>query len=123
MFAIKRVYEAALPEDGYRVLVDRIWPRGVSKERAAIDRWMKEVTPSTELRTWFGHDPAKFAEFRERYLAELAANPGPLEELHSLGLTKDRVTLVHAAKDPTHNHVQVLVEALRNLSEVAPGSA
>ncbi len=77
MFAIKRIYDPALPEGGYRVLVDRIWPRGMSKEDAAVDRWMKGIAPSAGLREWFGHDPAKFAEFRGRHLVELARSRAP----------------------------------------------
>ncbi len=84
--AIKRAYEAPTPNDGTRVLVDRLWPRGISKERAHIDLWLKDVAPSTELRKWYGHDQAKFAAFRERYIHELDAEPGrsALEQLRQL---------------------------------------
>ena len=103
-----------------RVAVDLLRP-APSGEHAAVDRWMKDVAPSVGLRTWFGHDPAKFAEFRARYLVELATSPGPLQELRALGFTHRRVTLVYAARDETHNHAHVLLEALSDRSETAPG--
>jgi uncharacterized protein YeaO (DUF488 family) len=107
---IKRVYEPPADDDGYRVLVDRIWPRGVSKSRARVDEWVKEVAPSTQLRTWFGHDPAKYDEFRARYFAELHGN----QELKRLReLAADRVvTLVYSAHDEQHNQAVVLRDAL-----------
>jgi uncharacterized protein YeaO (DUF488 family) len=107
---IKRAYEPYSPEDGYRVLVDRIWPRGVSKEEAHLDEWDKEVAPSTELRKWFGHDPAKFDEFRTRYLAELQGNPA-LERIRERA-EHDVVTLVYSAHDEEHNQAVVLAQAL-----------
>lgn len=103
-----------------RVAVDLLRP-APSGEHAAVDRWVKDVAPSVGLRTWFGHDPAKFAEFRARYLVELATSPGPLQELRALGFTHRRVTLVYAARDETHNHAHVLLEALSDRSETAPG--
>lgn len=111
---IKRVYEGAAPEDGYRVLVDRIWPRGVSKEAAALDRWEKEVAPSSSLRKWFGHRPERFEEFRRQYLEELAGldgASGPLREL-SERAKHGTVTLVYGAKDRLHNQAAVLAELL-----------
>lgn len=104
---IKRVYEAPEPQDGYRILVDRIWPRGLSKERAAVDEWLKEVGPSTELRRWFGHDPERFQAFATRYRAELQGSPA-LAELRRLCAEHDRVTLVYGAKDTEHNQAVVL---------------
>lgn len=109
---IKRVYDAADPADGYRVLVDRLWPRGVSKEHAAVDEWVKELGPSTELRTWFGHDPEKYPEFRQRYRAELAA-AGDLWQPIVQRARKGRVTLVYSAHDTEHNQAVVLSEFLR----------
>lgn len=111
-FTIKRVYEAASPDDGYRVLVDRVWPRGVSKEKAQVDAWEKDLAPSTELREWFGHEPAKFAGFREKYLAELSGNP-LLDGLRERG-SKGTVTLVYSAHDEEHNQAVVLRSALEN---------
>jgi uncharacterized protein YeaO (DUF488 family) len=108
--SIKRVYEPASEDDGYRVLVDRIWPRGVSKQQARLDEWEKDVAPSTELRAWFGHDPAKFQEFRTRYLAELRDNPG-LERLRERA-EHGVVTLVYSAHDEMHNQAVVLRDAV-----------
>jgi uncharacterized protein YeaO (DUF488 family) len=105
-FVIKRVYEAADGGDGTRVLVDRLWPRGITKERAALDHWLKDVAPSPKLRVWFGHDPAKFADFSLRYEAELKSNK-ELPDLRKMG-QGHRVTLVYAAHDPLVNHAAVL---------------
>ncbi len=107
---LKRAYESPAPADGERILVDRLWPRGVSKARAAIDLWLKEVAPSTELRQWFGHDPGKWAEFKRRYLAELKGNPA-LAQLKQLAREKD-ITLVYGAKDQQHNEAVVLQQLL-----------
>jgi uncharacterized protein YeaO (DUF488 family) len=109
-FQIKRVYEPASPEDGLRVLVDRIWPRGVKKEQAELAAWMKDVAPSSALRTWFGHSPERFAEFARRYRDELADNPA-LAELRKLGQRK-RVTLVYSARDEKMNQAVVLKTVL-----------
>jgi uncharacterized protein YeaO (DUF488 family) len=103
---LKRAYESSAPSDGKRILVDRLWPRGVSKDRAALDLWLKDVAPSTELRKWFAHDPAKWPEFVTRYQAELAHNEA-LSELKALASEGD-ITLVYAAKDEEHNEAQVL---------------
>jgi uncharacterized protein YeaO (DUF488 family) len=113
MVALKRVYDEPAPDDGARVLVERLWPRGLSKERAQIDLWLKEIAPSHELRIWFGHDPEKFVEFRRRYEAELAKPPGQdaltkLRELAELGA----VTLVFAARDVEHSNAAVLRDLL-----------
>jgi uncharacterized protein YeaO (DUF488 family) len=111
--AIKRAYEEAAPTDGTRVLVDRLWPRGVSKARADLDLWLKDVAPSTELRKWYGHDPAKFAEFRERYIHELEAEPGrsALEQLRDLARA-GHVTLIFGARDTAHSEAAVLQDLL-----------
>ena len=114
MFTIKRAYEPPAPEDGERILIDRLWPRGVSKERAAIDEWMKELAPSTELRRWFGHDPAKWDEFRKRYRAELSAQREALEALAKQGARR-RITLVYGARDEEHNDAVVLREVLEEM--------
>ncbi|HEX7342369.1 MAG TPA: DUF488 domain-containing protein [Rhodanobacteraceae bacterium] len=105
--AIKRAYEAPTPGDGQRVLVDRLWPRGISKDKAALDEWAREVAPSTELRQWFGHDPAKWKEFQKRFTAELDAN-----EVHWKPLLerarKGHLTLVFSAHDEAHCNAVVL---------------
>lgn len=123
---LKRAYEAALPEDGYRVLVDRLWPRGVSKERAAIDLWAKQLAPSPELRrSWHadpdGRSPERFAAFAEAYRAELSQSPASeaLDELTELARTHERLTLVYGAKDQRVNHAVVLHEALRARLSIA----
>lgn len=117
MIKVKRVYEAAAPTDGYRVLVDRIWPRGVKKEVAAIDSWLKEVAPSTELRKWFGHDPERYDAFCQRYLAELKKKPtdDAFRALQQIVKDHKTVTLVYGAKDETHNQAVVLAEELKKL--------
>lgn len=114
--AQKRVYEEPDPADGVRVLVDRLWPRGLSKEHARVDIWLKDVAPSQELRAWFGHDPAKFAEFRHRYEAELAVEPAKsaFAELREKARTQ-HVTLVFAARDTEHCNAVVLRELLARL--------
>jgi uncharacterized protein YeaO (DUF488 family) len=111
--AIKRAYEAPASNDGTRVLVDRLWPRGLSKARAHVDLWLKDVAPSTELRQWYGHDPAKFAAFRERYLHELKVEPrrAALDQLRALA-RKGPVTLVFGARDVEHSEAAVLQDLL-----------
>jgi len=106
MLKIKRAYEPAAASDGTRVLVDRVWPRGVSKDEAKIDWWAKELAPSTELRKWFGHVPERYAEFEKRYKRELEGNDA-LERLEDLA-RKGTVTLVYGAKDEEHNQARVL---------------
>ena len=108
----KRAYEPAKAEDGYRVLVDRLWPRGVSKARARLDEWSRELAPSPELRRWFGHDPLRFAEFRQRYLDELMGQEEKVRELR-LRARAGTVTLVYGARDTEHNGAVVLAEQLR----------
>jgi|SRR5579859_3651072 len=111
--AIKRVHDEPEASDGMRVLADRLWPRGLSKERAHVDLWLKEIAPSNELRTWYGHDPAKFDEFRQRYEAELASDPAhdALTRLREL-VRHQPVTLVFAARDAEHSNAAVLRELL-----------
>lgn len=108
---IKRVYAPAAADDGTRVLVDRLWPRGVSKVRAALDLWSKDVAPSTELRKWFGHDPARWQEFRTKYRDELKHNAAAVGTLHALAQTGP-VTLLFGARDEVHNEAVVLREFL-----------
>ncbi len=108
---LKRAYEPATPADGPRVLVDRVWPRGVSRERLMIDAWLRDLGPSTALRKWFGHDPRKWAEFRTRYRAELARKQALLAELAGYARS-GRLTLVYSARDTEHNQAVVLKEML-----------
>ena len=110
-FQIKRAYEKAARNDGCRVLVDRIWPRGVNKAEAKIDQWCKAVAPSTALRKWFAHDPARWLEFKRRYFGELAAQRDPLTELRKLASARV-VTLVFGARDMAHNQAAALKEYL-----------
>ena len=109
---LKRAYEPAEEADGYRVLIDRLWPRGVSREKARLDEWAKELAPSAELRKWFGHDPERFEEFRRRYREELAQHADALEELAGRA-RNGRLTLVFGARDTEHNDAVVLADALR----------
>ena len=113
---IKRVYEQAADEDGVRILVDRLWPRGVSKERAALSGWLKDVAPSPDLRRWWHHDPDRFEDFARRYRTELDENPA-LEDLLSIVREHDRTTLVYAAKDPAVNHALILRDYIRQALE------
>ena len=108
---LKRAYEPPAGDDGTRVLVDRLWPRGVSKASAVIDEWAKELAPSTDLRKWFGHDPARWQEFRRLYTAELDAHRDDVERLRELA-RQGTLTLVYAARDEAHNDAVVLREIL-----------
>ena len=108
---VKRIYEPIGNKDGYRILVDRLWPRGIKKENAEIDTWLKEVAPSTELRKWFHGGEGNFAEFRKKYLAELKENPA-LTDLKSLLKAHKKVTLLYASKDEGHNHAHILADLL-----------
>jgi uncharacterized protein YeaO (DUF488 family) len=112
----RRVYEPAAPSDGRRVLVDRLWPRGLSKDRARLDEWLKAVAPSDELRRWYGHQPARFAEFRRRYEAELT-EPEQAEALNHLRAEarSGPVTLLTATKDLEHSQAEVLAQLLRSV--------
>ncbi len=111
MLKVKRVYDPPSPEDGARILVDRVWPRGMTKEKARVDAWRKDLAPSDALRTWFGHDPDKWDEFRRRYRDELRAS-GRWEDLKALAerAKHEDVTLVFGARDPAHNQAVALRE-------------
>lgn len=111
--AVKRIYEEREESDGFRVLVDRLWPRGVSKERAGLDLWFKMIAPSPELLKWFGHEPAKWEEFSRRYSDELEQNRQAFAELVDAIKDKPRVTLLFAARDQQHNNAVLLENALR----------
>jgi uncharacterized protein YeaO (DUF488 family) len=108
---LKRAYDSAEPKDGTRILVDRLWPRGLPRSKAKVDHWLRDVAPSTELRRWFGHDPARWAGFRKRYEAELAHNPS-LDELRALIHRDKHVTLLFGARDAEHNNAVVLRDLL-----------
>lgn len=108
---IKRIYEVPLHEDGYRMLVDRLWPRGLKKETAAIDEWNKDIAPSPELRMWFGHKPENFERFIQRYKTELKGKAGELERIASIAKNRD-LTLLYAAKNEEINHAIVLLDVL-----------
>jgi len=108
---LKRAYEPPTADDGTRILIDRLWPRGVTKERAAIDQWMKDISPSTELRKWFGHDPARWDEFRRRYAKEVHQHAELLDQLRSLA-REGPITLVYSARDEKHNDAIELRELI-----------
>jgi uncharacterized protein YeaO (DUF488 family) len=112
MLYLKRVYERPEPSDGKRILVDRLWPRGLAKRKAAVDEWMKDIAPSPELRRWFRHDPAKWTEFGRRYRRELNGHRLLLHKLATLAARR-RVTLVYAARDESHNDARVLAAVVR----------
>ena len=109
---LKRVYDPAASSDGYRVLIDRLWPRGVSRERAQLDEWERELSPSTELRQWFGHEPSRFEEFRRRYTEELCPQRPRIAELRRWA-REGTLTLVYSAHDVEHNDAVVLADVLR----------
>lgn len=111
---IKRVYEAPGPEDGQRILIDRLWPRGLSKAKAKVDLWLKDIAPSTELRRWYGHDPEKWTEFRRRYFSELDANPNTVGELLDRAAA-GKVTLLFGSKEERRNNAHALEEYLQEL--------
>ncbi len=113
MVRIKRVYESAVKNDGYRVLVDRLWPRGMKKESAKIDLWMKDIAPSNQLRKWFHHDAMKWPDFQKKYQAELKTKKEWLAELKKLEKERGTVTLLFGARDAEHNQAAVITEALR----------
>jgi uncharacterized protein YeaO (DUF488 family) len=108
---VKRIYEEPAASDGYRLLVDRIWPRGVSRERAALDGWVKEIAPSTELRRWFGHEAARWPEFKRRYARELEDRSALVAEVLALARER-RVTLLYSARDTDRNQAVALAEYL-----------
>ena len=109
MITIKRVYDAPAVSDGFRILVDRLWPRGLSKNKAGVNMWLKDVAPSQSLRKWFSHDPKKWGAFRAKYQKELIKKKGFLEEIRHLEKKKKKVTLLYGAKDPKHNNAVVLL--------------
>jgi uncharacterized protein YeaO (DUF488 family) len=110
---VKRAYHPPAKSDGVRVLVDRLWPRGVSKTAARIDLWLKEIAPSDALRKWFGHEPSRWNEFRKRYFSELETHPAAVAQLKDIA-RKEKVTLVYAAKDDRHNNAIALKEYLES---------
>lgn len=113
MIKIKRVYEPFSDQDGFRVLVDRLWPRGLSKESAKIDMWLKEIAPSDILRKWFSHDPKKWQEFKNRYKKELGENKDAIAKLKTIEKEKKKITLLYAAKDTEHNNAVFLQEYMK----------
>ncbi|MDD4398336.1 MAG: DUF488 domain-containing protein [Dysgonamonadaceae bacterium] len=116
MIKIKRIYNGLDENDGYRILVDRLWPRGISKENAHIDLWMKEISPSPELRKWYCHDPEKWDLFYALYEKELNENPEVLKRVLQLEKAYDNVTLLYAAKDIQHTHAIVIEDILKNIN-------
>jgi len=116
MMHIKRIYEAPGDHDGYRILVDRLWPRGLSKENSRVDRWLKEIAPSTELRKWFHHDPEKWEEFENRYRIELSDKMEMLKVVRDLEKEHKTVTLLYSAKDTLHNQAVVLLDILNEMT-------
>ena len=115
MLKIKRIYEPPERADGFRVLVDRIWPRGVSKGAAHLDLWLKEIAPSTELRKWFGHDPKRWSAFSGKYQKELSEKRDLVRQLKTLEADHGTVTLLYGAHDPSHNQAVVLSHVLKNV--------
>lgn len=113
MIKLKRIYEEASKNDGYRILVDRLWPRGISKEKAKLDLWLKDIAPSDALRKWFGHAPDKWMEFQKKYKAELAKNKKIFEQLEEIIKNKKNVTLLYAAKDEKRNQAVILKASLK----------
>jgi uncharacterized protein YeaO (DUF488 family) len=109
---IKRIYEPAVEEDGFRVLIDRLWPRGIKKEKAKIDTRLKEVAPSNELRKWFSHDPKKWERFKKKYAEELASKQELLKEIRQIEKEKGTVTLLYSARDLEHNNAAALKAVL-----------
>jgi uncharacterized protein YeaO (DUF488 family) len=114
MIKIKRIYDKASQEDGFRILVDRLWPRGMSKDKAKIDLWMKEVAPSDDLRKWFSHDPQKWEEFKKRYQVELREKQELLHKIKHAEKENGTVTILYSARDVEHNQAVALVSLLQN---------
>lgn len=112
MFKIKRIYNSPEKDDGYRILVDRLWPRGVSKEKAKLDMWMKDIAPTNELRKWFGHDPEKWDGFKNKYLNELKDKKELIKQMKIIEKHNENVTLLYSAKDEQKNNAVVLMEVL-----------
>jgi len=117
MYKIKRVYQAPEKEDNFRILVDRLWPRGLSKEKARVDLWLKEIAPSNELRKWFGHDPERYNGFKNKYLDELKDKEELIKQLRSIEKIHHTITLLYSAKDEEHNNAVVLLELLKKTRE------
>ncbi|MFA6814036.1 MAG: DUF488 family protein [Candidatus Pacebacteria bacterium] len=113
MIKLKRAYDEATKNDGFRVLVDRLWPRGISKEKAHLNLWMKDIAPSTTLRKWFKHDPKKWLGFQEKYKKELMKNKELIEQLKEYEKKHKILTLVYAAKDTEHNEAVILLDLLK----------
>ncbi len=114
MFKAKRVYELPKGEDGFRILVDRLWPRGMSKDKAQLDLWLKEIAPSDELRQWFSHESEKWQEFQKRYRSELLAKKCLVDQLRQLEKEKGTVTLIYSARDAEHNNAMALKTIVEN---------
>lgn len=114
MIRIKRAYEPSSEDDGFRILVDKLWPRGVSKEKANLDLWMKEIAPSDDLRKWFSHDPEKWNKFENRYKDELKDKKEFINKIKEIEKDKGKVTLIYSAKDEEHNNAVVLEDVLKN---------
>ncbi len=112
---VKRVYEKSEKEDGYRILVDRLWPRGISKDEAKINMWLKEIAPSNELRKWFSHDPAKWNSFMEKYKRELEGKKEIIEQIKALEKENGIVTFLYSAKDEKHNNAIALKNIINSL--------
>jgi len=112
MIKLKRIYEKPEKSDGFRILVDRLWPRGVSKEKAALDLWLKDIAPSNALRKWFGHDPKKWLAFQRKYKAEILANRELFSQLKQITKKEKNITLLYAAKDEQHNEAVVIKNLL-----------
>ena len=117
MYKIKRVYQAPENEDNFRILVDRLWPRGLSKEKARVDLWLKEIAPSNELRKWFGHDPERFNGFKNKYLDELKDKEELIKQLRSIEKIHHTITLLYSAMGEEHNNAVVLLELLKKPRE------
>lgn len=115
MIKTKRIYEKYSPDDGFRILIDRLWPRGVSKDAAHVDVWFKEIAPTDHLRKWFSHDPKKWETFKKKYIKELKDNKPSLDKIKDLKNEHKIITLVFSAKDEQHNNAVVLSEFLHTL--------
>ena len=113
MIKVKRIYEVPKNDDGYRILVDRLWPRGLSKERAKIDLWMKEIAPSNELRKWFSHDPEKWEDFKKRYKMELKEKEELLNRIRQVEREKGTITILYSSKELKYNNAIILDKVLR----------
>jgi uncharacterized protein YeaO (DUF488 family) len=118
MIKIKRAYQPAEEADGFRILVDRLWPRGISKEKAMIDLWFKDIAPSKDLRKWFSHDLGRWSEFKTRYLEELKTKKTLIKHIKNLEKEKNTLTLIYAAKDEKHNNALVLKDKLGGVKSI-----